>query len=42
MSLVGELLGEPDRAAINTSVAKDAGVSSSKHMNELDIAKIVA
>jgi hypothetical protein len=43
MSYVGDLMGEPDRAALNLSVSKDAGViASSKHLTELDISKIVA
>jgi len=43
MSYVGDLMGEPDRAALNISVSKDAGViASSKHLTELDISKIVA
>ena len=43
MSYVGDLMGEPDRAALNLSVNKDAGViASSKHLTEVDISKIVA
>lgn len=43
MSYVGDHMGEPDRAALNLSVNKDAGViASSKHLTELDISKIVA
>ena len=43
MSYVGDLMGEPDRAALNVSVNKDAGaIASSKHLTELDISKIVA
>lgn len=43
MSFVGDLLGEPDyRATNNTSVNKDAGMTSGKHLSELDVSKIVA
>jgi hypothetical protein len=42
MSFVGDLLGEPDRAALNTSVNNDAGLIVSKHLSELDVSKIVA
>ena len=44
MSLVGDLMTEQDhRAANNTSVNKDVpGFAATKHMNELDISKIVA
>ena len=43
MSYVGDLMGEPDRAALNVSVNKEAGaIASSKYLTELDISKIVA
>jgi hypothetical protein len=45
MSLVGDLLGEPDHRAIyNSSVTKESGTAQNagKHLTELDVSKIVA
>jgi hypothetical protein len=46
MSFVGDLMADADnRAAYNTSVNRDAGAlaaSGSRHLNELDVSKIVA